>query len=139
MVNRYWVLVAVLILAGCESSNSGGRRPQAKPGESITYQQVLAEKVREFVEDERSRPAPGDLENAFAACAAKAMMNNLNSGQVQRLDAYARGDISAPQPNLDAMGMEPRTRYGDLNTMIADVKYACPDEVAGVRMYWATR
>ena len=138
MVNRVWVLVAVLVLAGCES-NHGGRRPQAKPGQSITYQQVLTEKVRDFVEDHRRTPAPKDREDAFVDCAAKAMMDHLNPNQVARLDAHARGESPARQPDLDAMGMEPSTRYRDLKEMIADVQYACRDELTGVRLYWAVR
>ena len=139
MVNRYWVLAAVLVLAGCDTSSNGGRQPQAKPGQSITYQQVLEEKVRDFVEEQRPRPAPEDRENAFVACAAKAMMDDLNQSQVNRLNAHARGESTARPVDLDAMGMEPRTRYRDLKAMIADLRYDCPDAIAGVRIYWPMR
>lgn len=131
MTKTIVVVLAALILAACVPSNA---TYQLAPGKWSDYRDLNRSIGMGMVE---AQSAPQDVKDRFAACFADYIVSAFTPAELQRLDAYARGEALSKEEldRLDQAGKDRANGTKLTNATVDRFDTTCPADVPDFKRY----
>jgi len=128
-----WVNLAGLFCAGVVLSACVATPPPPKPGQYGNYREMALDRANKVF----WRGVPEDLQQRAKSCAVDLAVEWLTPGELQKLDAYARGEGGLTESDVQRMDHDVSARMGGSTGVQAKMEQTCPDTVRDIKAWRA--
>lgn len=126
-MRRLGAIGAMLLLSGCFTVTM----PQPKPGEYSNYREMAYSQMRVL-----SFPGlPAKTQAEFRTCAVDTVYPYYTAHEIALLDAYARGEHSLTDSEINDLNREINRRMGGEDAAYAAMVATCPDTIKELQKY----
>ena len=119
------LLAIVLGIAGCVI----GHFEDPKPGQYADYRAFAYDRAKAYT----LKGIPDDLNHELQICTVDTSMDYMTPVELERWNAYARGETKIPQSEFEAYDRELQSRMGD--DAISQMRKKCPSTMTELDKY----
>lgn len=126
---RRWLL-ACIVLTGCASQPT--QAPMMEPGRYADYRAFATDQTEHM----KWNNVPAPLQAELRACLIQTTFQNYTPAELEKLDAWARGEQQLSVKEIKDLNAQAAARAGATDSdLLNAVRHQCPETVAKVEPY----